>query len=218
MPYYELLLLASGRLNRKELTEVIRKTCRAFMDNGATVTRIAPLGADGSGPRKLAYGIRRNQVTHSTGFYVNVCAFSSPTTLDEVRRQLRLDERTLRHTVLRHRTLDVLNELGDIDDLPPVQQVTNPNDPQYELRKVLDEFQRDFPDGINVEHSTSTAPSKRAISAEVDSSPNGNQENSVRDILARMKLSPPSSKKDGDTGLAWLSKLNKPEPPDASKP
>ena len=93
MPYYEVLCLASGRLSRNELTSVLHKACRAFMDNGGTVTRLAPLGADGNGPRKLGYRIRQNQVSYETAFFVNVCAFSSPATIVEVSRQLHIDDR-----------------------------------------------------------------------------------------------------------------------------
>eukprot|EP00171_Calliarthron_tuberculosum_P017277 IDg17277t1 len=100
MPYYEVLCLAHGRLGRKELGDLLRKTCLAFMEQGGIVTRLTAMGADGYGARKLAYRIRQNQTNYDTGFYVNVCAFATPDALNEVDRRLKLDERVLRHKTL----------------------------------------------------------------------------------------------------------------------
>lgn len=214
MPYYELLCLASGKLDRKQLGNVLRKTCRAFMDNGATVTRLVPLGADGNGPRKLAYRIRINQVSYETGFYVTVCAFSSPTALDEVRRQLSIDERVLRHTVVRRRITDALLPIPDVNAKPPAQRLLDANDPEYALHKFIQEYQRDYPEGLSMGevHNPPTSNEKASVGA--DDPLFNAQQNSVRDILAKLKETSPTARQEKDPGLAWLSKLKKPDPPE----
>lgn len=212
MPYYELLCLASGKLNRKELGDVLRKTCRSFMDHGGTVTRMVPLGADGNGPRKLAYRIRLNQVSYYTGFYVTFCAFASPSALEEVRRQLKIDERVLRHTVFRRRISDALYPLADVNDEPPSRNTMDRNDPRYELQKFIQEFQRDFPQGMSsseipipeVASTVGLTEEVKAIDAQLES---------VRQIVDQLRATPTDVKTEEGAGLAWLSKVTGPEKP-----
>lgn len=219
MPYYELLCLASGKLNRKELGDVLRKTCRSFMNNGGTVTRMVPLGADGNGPRKLAYRIRLNQVSYHTGFYVTFCAFASPIALEEVRRQLRIDERVLRHAVFRRTIADALSPLADANDEPPARNTMTKDDPQYELFKFIQEFQRDFPQGLmsgetpSPENASDMDPLKTEEMKLL-----GGEDDSVREIVDQLRATSTGVAAEGDAGLRWLSKLEKPErPPDPPK-
>lgn len=213
MPYYELLCLASGHLNRKELGDVLRKTCQAFMNNGATVTRLLPLGADGNGPRKLAYRIRLNQVSYHTAYFVNVCAFSSPAAVAEVSRQLRIDERVLRHGVFRRSMHDALLPIPDANDVPAMNRVVGTDDPDFQLQKFLHEYQRDFPDGVNItEVQAGDTEGVEVVDENGSSYSSINpQEESVQDILAKLKASAPVPPKIDDD-FSWMSKLKKPEP------
>lgn len=235
MPYYELLCLASGKLKRAELASVLHKACRAFMDNGGTVSRLVPLGADGNGPRQLAYKIRQNQVTHERAFFVSVCAFSSPAAAKEVSRQLRIDERVLRHCLFRRPLMDSLRRMPDVGDVPPISTAADPSDSDYELQKFIQEFRRDFPDGFSADEliqrqpflqKQSTQPPGAADLSASSSRKSGDtedvendedtalqQEESVRDVLAQLTkgMSPASSKSDSD--LSWLSDIKKPDPP-----
>jgi len=147
MPYYEVLCLAHGNLGRSALRDVVRSACRTFMDNGGIVTRVVPMGADGFGPRKLAYRIRRNQTNYDYGFYVNVCAFADPSTLTEVDRRLKLDERVLRHKTLR---LPLSAALADVPDMeePITRSSVDESDPSHALRVLIEQHARDFPDGF----------------------------------------------------------------------
>lgn len=206
MPYYEVLCLANGRLNRLELSEVLRKACRAFMDNGGTVTRIVPLGADGNGPRKLAYRIRQNQVSHHTAFFVNICAFSSPATLMEVNRQLGIDERVLRHLAVRRPIEACMRQLPDPNDRVPKSDISDPSDPDYTLRKFMEEYERDFPDGVSF---TVGDDNYHPVSTEEQNSTNPDK--SVEQVVARLKGSARGPKDNSSPGLAWLSKLDKPD-------
>lgn len=208
MPYYEVLCLASGRLARAELGDVMKKTCRAFMDNGATVTRISPLGATGNGPRTLAYRIRQNQQTYTTGFYFNVCAFSSPKALAEVNRQLFIDERVLRHLPLKRTFEDAVNPIPDIDEVPPRPVGSDPNDPEYALRKFMADYEKEFPDGSSYHAGDSE---ERSIKSSDDDS-SIPVDKAVQSVLESLKASAESSKTKSSTGLDWLSGLKK-DPP-----
>lgn len=225
MPYYELLCLASGRLARKDLSSVLRKACRAFMDNGGTVTRLVPLGADGNGPRPLAYKIRRHQQTYDKGFFINVCAFASPATVEEVSRVLKIEDRILRHSFYKRPFMDCLRRIPDVDDIPDLERSMDPGDPDYELQKFLTEFKRDFPDGIvasggpktvSNENTASPSESPRTTSNEaIDAMAAKQEQDSVLDMLAQLKRSP-STKSQGSSGrdgLAWLSDMNKSDDP-----
>lgn len=215
MPYYELLCLASGKLDRPQLTDVIRKTCLAFMDNGATVTRVVPLGANGNGPRKLAYKIRINQVSYESGFYVNICAFSSPAVMNEVRRLLRIDERVLRHMVLKRSLLDAVTPIPDVHDLPPVKR-SDPRDPDAALNAFLREYQRDFPEGLSLGEVEAPSHDAYPDTTSGDDVIRKRQETTVEDIVERLKAASPSAKEKVDPGLAWISKLKTPDPSDDS--
>lgn len=211
MPYYELLCLASGKLNRKELGDVLRKTCRSFMDNGGTVTRMVPLGADGHGPRKLAYRIRLNQVSYHTGFYVTFCAFASPKTLDEVRRQLKIDERVLRHVAFRRRISDALVPLADVNDEPPSRSTVTMGDPQYELFKFIEEYQRDFPDGFSSGEIPGGVAPMPPLQLEEGAMVDKDQD-SVHEIVDQLRATS-ADIGEAETGLAWLSKKSKTSDP-----
>lgn len=203
MPYYELLCVASGKLGRTELGDLLRKTCRAFMDNGGTVTRISPLGANGHGPRDLAYRIRINQVSYNTGFFVNVCAFASPTALAEVDRQLKIDERMLRHLALKRPIRTAVEPLPLIDELPPGGTTADPNDPNFALQKFLEDYEREFPDGT-------TYSARDAKDSQVaDKVRSMNSDKAVKDVVASLKASSKAVGGNQDPGLSWLSDLKK---------
>lgn len=149
MPYYEVLCLAKGRLTRRELGALATRTARAFMSQGGVVTRLHALGGAGAGPRRLAYAIRRAQVTHDTGFYFSVCAFASPPALREVCRRLRLDEDVLRSLPRRRNPTDAALPAPDADAALPGSGVGRA-DPAFELHQFLSEYERQFPDGQSV--------------------------------------------------------------------
>lgn len=190
------------------------------------MTRLVPLGANGNGPRKLAYRIRRNQVSYDTGFYINVCAFASPATLNEVSRQLKIDERVLRHAVYKRSLLDCMRRIPDVDDVPNIARTLDPTDADFELHKFIGEFQQEFPHGFNSAEVFKPTPQEEVLKEggvgqdgrarnEIESSRNGatahnEQEESVRDILAQLKGTK-SGARDGN--LSWLSDLKKPKPP-----
>lgn len=205
MPYYELLCLANGRLGRAELGDLLKKTCRAFMENGATVTRISPLGATGHGPRKLAYRIRQNQQTYDSGFYVNVCAFSSPQALAEVSRQLKIDERVIRHLPLKRSFKDAIEPIPDVDQVPPPTGGSDPNDPEFALRKFMAEYEQEFPKGAL--HQSSDLAKENKSSGDTDSSKPVDR--TVDSVLASLKTSAQATKTQRSTGLDWLSRLKK---------
>lgn len=203
MPYYELLCLASGHLARRELRDVIHKTCRIFMDQGGVVTRINPLSAYGQGPRKLAYDIRLNQVTYKTGFFVNVCAFASPATLAEVERQLKIDERILRTMPIRKRTMDAVLPVPDMDQGMAPEKTFNPNDPDLALRQFMREFEREFPDGkmrLLADDGMGAARARRRegnMTSDFDAG--------MGKGLKGFKESNTSNVQSSDPGLAWLT-------------
>lgn len=117
------------------------------MDQGGIVTRIAPMGADGYGPRKLAYRIRKNQVSYETGFFVNVCAFATPQILAEVDRRLKLDERVLRHRTLKKTLVEMAAPVPDMDEKIEDSGLAE-DDPETAIRRFVEEHRRQFPDGL----------------------------------------------------------------------
>ncbi|KAI0561921.1 30s ribosomal protein s6 [Gracilaria domingensis] len=203
MPYYELLCLAKGNLPRKELGSLLHKTCRAFMDNGAIVTRIRPLGATGNGPRDLAYRIRINQVSYHKGFFVNVCAFASPQTLAEVNRQLKIDERVLRHLAIRKPIREAVKPIPDIDQGPPRGGRLNLDDPERALQEFLAEYERDF-----AKREEEDMDDKELLDIDdVSSKPQTQASGEVNEVVAGLKAWSKAEKPKKDHSLSWLSGL-----------
>jgi ribosomal protein S6 len=216
MPYYEVTSLLSGRLSRRELGELATRTARAFMSLGGTVTRMHALGGTGDGPRQLAYTIRRSQVNHTTGFYLNICAFASPAALKEVCRRLSLDERVLRSLPLRKHPSDAALSPPDVNRMPPDTGVDR-NDPAYALHEFLAEYERAHPDGqtiVAAEEDRDVGVGRRA----------GNDA-AVQAVISNLRattnatsgtvaggavqaLPPSSSGPGGDPGLRWLLDLD----------
>lgn len=216
MPYYELLCLASGKLGRAELSSLIRKTCRVFLDNGATMSRIVPLGATGHGPRELAYRIRRNQVTYKTGFYINFCAFASPETLAEVNRVLKIDERILRHLAIRKPVMEAIMPIPDVDDVPRMKQELDPNDPEYAMRKFMLEYEQEFPSGSMTLKERSDGFGSAAVEGD-GGKISETDAKAVDEVLASLKASSMGKKNMKDSGLAWLAAFEK-DLPEKSPP
>lgn len=182
------------------------------MDNGATLTRISPLGATGHGPRDLAYSIRQNQVTYKTGFFVNVCAFASPTALEEVNRQLKIDERVLRHLAIKKSFRDAVQPIPDINQAPPTDSGLDPSDPEYALRKFMSEYEREFPGG-----DLNRTKAERANTSETPKDRSGPSGAAVENVLASLKASSQEMRRKEKPGLAWLSNLkDETDPPHSS--
>ncbi|PXF49058.1 30S ribosomal protein S6 [Gracilariopsis chorda] len=207
MPYYEVLCLASGKLGRKELGSLLHKTCRAFIDNGATVTRISPLGATGNGPRDLAYRIRINQVSHHKGFFVNVCAFASPKALAEVERQLKVDERMLRHIAIRKPTTDAVKPIPDIDQPPRVKTGVSKNDPEHALRQFLVEHERDL--AVKEYEQTRKNVREALADGEHTAALRGGENGKMNEVVASLKAWSEAEKPNSDPSLNWLSDLKR---------
>lgn len=149
MPYYELMCIAKGHLSRRELGDLITKTARNIMSEGSVVTRIYALGANGYGPRKLAYPIRQNQVNHKTGYLFNICTFASPSTLKEISRKLGINESVLRFLAVRKDIMDAVAPPLDMDcELPPTS--SDPDDPEHEMREFIRDYEKKFPEGQSI--------------------------------------------------------------------
>lgn len=201
MPYYEVLCLASGKLARSELKDLLVKSCRAFMNNGGIVTRLVPLGASGTGPRELAYRIRINQVSYHTAFFYSLCAFSSPKALAEVSRIFKVDERMLRHLAIRKPLTAAVEPIPDVDRPPPSVSSADPNDPDFALQKFLEEYDREFPDGTKYIAGDVIAGQRHGGSSD---------RSGVDDVVASLRASSRTPKEKDNVGLAWLADL-KPE-------
>lgn len=204
MPYYELLCLASGKLGRAELSALIHKTCQVFMDNGATISRIVPLGATGHGPRELAYRIRRNQVTYKTGFFINFCAFASPETLAEVNRVLKIDEKVLRHIAIRKPVMEAIRPIPDIDDAPPAERDPDLNDPDYAMRKFMLEYEQEFPGGSMASKGRKDDAERVGVEGGVGELSETDAK-AVNEVLASLKASSMGKRNMKDSGLSWLA-------------
>lgn len=181
------------------------------MDHGGVVTRISPLGATGDGPRELAYRIRRNQVNHTTGFYVNICAFASPRALAEVQRRLHIDERVLRHLAVRKPHMAAIQAIPAVDSSPPPGRGLDPTDPEYALQKFLQEYQRDFPKGSAY---SAEEPEEVALPEDVAPSKLGDDDAVqavVEDLRATSTAATPK-------GLGWILDLNKNSGPPRTGP
>jgi ribosomal protein S6 len=216
MPYYQVLCLASGRLSRRELSDLVFKTARAFMSQGAVVTRLHALGANGHGPRQLAYNIRRGQVNYPTGYYLNICAFASPAALKEVSRRLSLDESVLRFLATRAHPSEAAAPPPNIDRSLPAADA-DPSDPAFELRKFLNEYERDFPDGQTVEaaprpdedhsHNTSSSHQRSQDDAAVEAVLRNMQASAAStQPISSWKVSQSANPASAgtDSGLRWL--------------
>lgn len=174
------------------------------MDNGAVLTRISPMGATGHGPREMAYTIRQNQVSYKTAFFVNVCAFASPQALAEVDRQLKIDERILRHLPIKKTFRDAIQPIPDIDHAPPPASGLDPSDPNYELQKFLSEYDREFPAGTQ---TSSQRPKHHRDSRDFADTKRDSGGSAVQNVIASLKASSHELKAKQKPGLEWLSDL-----------
>lgn len=162
------------------------------MDNGAIITRVEPFGADGYGPRKLAYRIRKNQVNYTTAFYVNVCAFATPQTLTEVERRLKLDERVLRHLTVRKSLEAATKPLPDIDRVLQTSNLDE-SDPQFALQKFLTEYARENPDGTKFTAEEDT----ERVSDDIDDNL------ALKAVIENLRAATPQQGEE-DTGFKWI--------------
>jgi ribosomal protein S6 len=203
MPYYEVLVLAPGKLTRRQLGDVVTRTVRAFMSLGGVVTRLHPLGATGYGARKLAYPIRKGQEKFTTGYYVNICAFSSPATLKEVCRRLRLDESVLR-------LLPVKRPLDYAAAPPPDTEYTlpeaegDPNDPSFALRELVREFERENPDGKTIVASEGNLDDVDSVEDDPSVQAVFKNLQAVSTAAAARDKRSPKGEASEDSGLQWL--------------
>lgn len=207
MPYYEVLCLAHGGLTRRELGELATRTARVFFSQGATVTRLQGVGANGNGPRRLAYTIRRAQTNYTTGYYLNFCAFASPAALKEVCRRLSLDEAVLRSLPIRKHVSEAVLPAPDVErGLPSIG--VDKNDPSYELHKFLSDYERDFPDGQTY-----------VASEELDMEQRLGNDDAVQAVISNLKATTAASvggnstghgpgQQRSDPGLRWLLDLS----------
>lgn len=219
MPYYEVLCLAQGRLARRDLFDLTARTAKSIMSLGGIVTRMHALGSSGRGARKLAYTIRRAQVSHDTGFYLSICAFASPAALAEVLRRLSLDEAVLR-------VLPVRKDATDAAAPPPDAEralggtAVGKGDPSHALHEFLAEYEARFPEGQTLDAAERGAHGAlgrgqaeererggdKAVRAVID---NLEAATSARKRMDAAKEASSLSGKDGvKQGLGWLLDLD----------
>jgi ribosomal protein S6 len=203
MPYYEVLCLAPGKLTRKQLGDVVTRTVRVFLSLGGVVTRLHPLGATGHGARTLAYPIRKGQEKFTTGYYVNVCAFSSPSALKEVCRRLSLDESILRLLPLK-RPLDYAAAPPPDTEYTLPEPEGDPNDPSFALRELVREFERENPDGKNIIAAEGSLDNVDNVDDDPSVQAVFNDLRAVSTASAARDRRSPKGQASEDTGLQWL--------------
>jgi len=106
---YEILLLLDPELTEEQQADLVGRTKELIEKGGGTVDR-----HDVWGRRKLAYEIEKK----SEGSYHLLLFSSTPETLDEVSRVLKIDDAVLRHMATR-RGGGSLPEPGSVDTGPP---------------------------------------------------------------------------------------------------
>lgn len=178
------------------------------------MTRMHALGGTGDGPRQLAYTIRRAQVSHTTGFYFNICAFASPAALREVCRRLSLDEDMLRSLPLRKNPTDAALPEPDPNRSLPDSGIDR-GDPSFALHEFLSEYERKYPDGQSIAAASDDSEVRIGRRAGNDAALQAVLSNlqatthaAIGDGRSQDPDSTSSSRSKNDPGLGWLLNLD----------
>ncbi len=89
---YELIVIFRPQLNQEELAAAIEQVKNLIESTGGAVHKTEPWGL-----RRLAYPIRKER----EGQYVFLATAIAPRGLAEIERGLKLDERVIRHLLVR---------------------------------------------------------------------------------------------------------------------
>jgi len=92
MRHYETTFILRPNLGEEQFTEIIDRTSTIITDDGGTVIDI-----DRWGIRRLAYEIKKEV----QGYYVNINYAAPGTTIEEVERVFRIDDRVLRYLTVK---------------------------------------------------------------------------------------------------------------------
>jgi small subunit ribosomal protein S6 len=93
MQKYELMVIFDPSTEDKQVTPILEKSLAVITNAGGTVDNL-----DMWGRRKLAYQINKN----NEGIYAVVNVHSNPDEVNEVERQLRLNEQIMRTKIMRY--------------------------------------------------------------------------------------------------------------------
>lgn len=96
---YEMLTIFAPTLSDEELTATIEQVGTYVANGGGAVTQA--IKDSPWGRRRLAYTIRHNGVDLRDGFYVLFYFDGEPRAIGELERQLHLNERVVRHMVVK---------------------------------------------------------------------------------------------------------------------
>ncbi len=110
MHKYEMMVIFDPSTEDKQVTPILDKSLAVITKAGGTVDNL-----DVWGKRKLAYPINK----HNEGIYVVVNAHSNPDEVNEVERQLRLNEQIMRTKILRYE--DAVFSINPIEYEPEKQ-------------------------------------------------------------------------------------------------
>lgn len=99
MRQYEMLTIFAPQLGEEDLTNTIEQVTGYVTNNGGTISET--LKDSPWGRRRLAYPIRYNSQDVRDGFYVLYHFDAEPTSIDTVDRALRLNDRVLRHLIVK---------------------------------------------------------------------------------------------------------------------
>ena len=98
MPYYETVFIARQDLSTTQVDGLTEAFTKAITDNDGTVAK-----TENWGLRSLAYKIKKNRKGH----YMQLTIDAPIPAMNELERQLRINEDLLRYLTIRTDTLDV---------------------------------------------------------------------------------------------------------------
>lgn len=119
MHKYELMVIFDPSTEEKQVTPILEKSLAVVTNAGGTVDNL-----DLWGRRKLAYQINKN----NDGIYAVVNVHSNPDEVNEVERQLRLNEQIMRTKVMRYE--DAVFSINPVEFEPEKPQKKAPRKPK----------------------------------------------------------------------------------------
>jgi small subunit ribosomal protein S6 len=111
---YECIIILSPEAGEAVSADGSKKYANVIVSGGGEITKL-----DDWGKRRLAYQIRHN----AEGFYLFIQFRSEHKVIEELDRQLRLDEKVLRHLIVRDLTATGKEPKVDIEGIQQGEEV-----------------------------------------------------------------------------------------------
>ena len=115
MVLYDFLMVVKSSVPKNQLGDILKRTGTRVLDAGGVITDITSYGT-----RSLAYEFKSPNEKHFEAHTVQISFNVTPSVLDELKHDMRTDERVLRWIAVKEKTLKPLKNYPARDPRNPL--------------------------------------------------------------------------------------------------